>query len=171
MRQPLRDVVVSRVVEAPVEVVWHAWTDPALIEKWWVPRGFTASVVRLDFRVDGTYLCSLSGRTARHGPVTSFWAAGAFEEIEPMERVVATAGLVDESGAAREAAAYGFDKAFPSRVRLTARFSDVPPRNTRLVLRLSAFEPDTVSAHDALKRCGMERAMAESLETLARAIG
>ena len=36
-------LVITRVLDAPREVVFKAWTDPKLLEQWWGPKGFTES--------------------------------------------------------------------------------------------------------------------------------
>ena len=46
-----QDVVVTRVLDAPVERAWQPWTDPELVKRWWGPNGFSAPVAKIDFRV------------------------------------------------------------------------------------------------------------------------
>jgi uncharacterized protein YndB with AHSA1/START domain len=50
------DVVVTRVLDAPVEEVWRAWSDPAYMTQWWEPMGFTSPGAEMDFRVGGASL-------------------------------------------------------------------------------------------------------------------
>ena len=45
-------MVVTRVFDAPREFVWKAWTDPKYVMQWWGPKGFTAPVCKMDFRVE-----------------------------------------------------------------------------------------------------------------------
>ncbi len=42
-------MVVTRVFDAPRELVWKAWTDPKYVMQWWGPKGFTAPVCQMDF--------------------------------------------------------------------------------------------------------------------------
>src|SRR5215510_2114918 len=51
-----QDVVVIRVLDAPVERAWQAWTDPELVKRWWGPNGFSAPVAKIDFREGGISL-------------------------------------------------------------------------------------------------------------------
>ncbi len=46
-------MVVTRIFDAPRELVWKAWTDPKYVMQWWGPKGFTAPVCQMDFRVGG----------------------------------------------------------------------------------------------------------------------
>jgi uncharacterized protein YndB with AHSA1/START domain len=50
------DVVVTRVLDAPVEEVWKAWNDPAYVMRWWGPTGFTSPSAEMDFRLGGSSL-------------------------------------------------------------------------------------------------------------------
>jgi len=46
-------MVVTRIFDAPRELVWKAWTDPKYVMQWWGPKGFTAPFCEMDFRVGG----------------------------------------------------------------------------------------------------------------------
>src|SRR5215207_5729970 len=49
-------VVVTRVLDAPVEEVWKAWSDPEYVMRWWGPTGFRSPSAEMDFRVGGASL-------------------------------------------------------------------------------------------------------------------
>ena len=51
-----RDVIVTRVFDAPVEQVWNAWVEPEMVKQWWGPTGFTCPLAEMDFREGGTSL-------------------------------------------------------------------------------------------------------------------
>lgn len=54
----MEPIVISRIFNAPRELVWKAWTDPEMIKQWWGPEGFTAPSAKVDLRVGGeVYLC------------------------------------------------------------------------------------------------------------------
>ena len=48
-----RDLEVVREFDAPPEAVWRAWVDPALVGRWWGPKGFTCPLARMDVREGG----------------------------------------------------------------------------------------------------------------------
>jgi len=48
-----REVVLTRVFDAPRDLVWEAWTDPKHLGNWWGPRGFTTRVHAWDVRPGG----------------------------------------------------------------------------------------------------------------------
>ena len=51
-----RNLVVTRVFDAPLTQVGNAWSDPEQVKRWWGPDGFTSPVAKLDFREGGTSL-------------------------------------------------------------------------------------------------------------------
>ncbi len=48
-----RDLLLIRTIHAPREKVFNAWTDPALLKKWFAPQPWTTPVVETDVRVGG----------------------------------------------------------------------------------------------------------------------
>ncbi len=78
-----RQIVVTRVFNAPRELVFTAWTDPKHVAQWWGPNGFTITVHEMDVRPGGVW------RFVMHGPDgTDFPNKIAFVEITPPERLV-----------------------------------------------------------------------------------
>lgn len=57
-----RDIVGSRLFDAPRALVWKAWSDPQHIAQWWGPIGFTNTIEQFDFRPGGEW------RFVMHGP-------------------------------------------------------------------------------------------------------
>src|SRR6185312_10531333 len=71
-----REIIISRVVDAPRELVWQAWTDPKHVVKWWGPRGFSDTTRKMDFRVGGVWEHTM------HGPDgTNYPNKSTFKEI------------------------------------------------------------------------------------------
>jgi uncharacterized protein YndB with AHSA1/START domain len=87
------EMLMSRVVLAPRELVWKAWTDPVHLAKWWGPRGFSASRCELDLRVGGSLRVDM-----QHPDGTVRPMIGKFLEIVPPERLVFTAMPLDPNG-------------------------------------------------------------------------
>jgi uncharacterized protein YndB with AHSA1/START domain len=57
-----REIVATRVLDAPRELVFEAWTDPKHVSHWWGPRGFTTTTTEMDVRPGGVW------RFVMHGP-------------------------------------------------------------------------------------------------------
>lgn len=52
---------ITRIYEAPIQVVWQAWVDPAQAAQWWGPRGFTLTTHSKDFRAGGGWHYTMHG--------------------------------------------------------------------------------------------------------------
>lgn len=77
------ELVEVRVIDAPRETVFRAWTDPALLARWWGPRGFTNTFSSFDLRPGGTW------EFVMHGPNgTDYPNTNVFVEIVQPERIV-----------------------------------------------------------------------------------
>ena len=77
-----RDVVVTRVLAAPRELVFDAFTDAAHISNWWGPHGFTTTTHEMDVRPGGTW------RFVMHGPDgTDYPNRIVYEEVVRPERI------------------------------------------------------------------------------------
>jgi uncharacterized protein YndB with AHSA1/START domain len=78
-----REVVVTRWFDAPARLVFEAWSNPALFERWWVPRsmGMTLQACEMDVRTDGRYRLGF-------GDGMDFY--GRYLEVTPPTRIVWT---------------------------------------------------------------------------------
>jgi len=56
---------VSRTFEAPLEMLWKAWTEPEQFMKWYGPKGFTAPTCEIDLREGGRHLWSMKSPDGR----------------------------------------------------------------------------------------------------------
>jgi uncharacterized protein YndB with AHSA1/START domain len=78
-----REIRLIRVYDAPVALVWEAWTDPAQVAQWWGPRGFTITTHSRELRVGGTWEYTM------HGPDGKDWPNFTrYHEVVPQSRLV-----------------------------------------------------------------------------------
>ena len=104
----VRDLVVSRIIDAPVEQVWQAWTDPELVKQWWGPDYFTCPFARIDFRAGGTSLVCMS--SPQFGDQYSTWH---YKEIVPLQRIDYVHNLADKDGNKIDPTSVGMPPDFP----------------------------------------------------------
>lgn len=90
---PAQELVVTRVFDAPGELVWNAWTDPKQVAQWWGPKGFTNPVCRLDARVGGAWHIVM-----RAPDGTEYPCGGVYREVVNPERLVFTNIATDKDG-------------------------------------------------------------------------
>jgi len=78
-----RELVFSRLIAAPVGVVWDAWSDLRHLHEWYGPFGFTLTTEEFDFRPGGVW------RLTMHGPDgTDYPTRIVFTTIEPEKRII-----------------------------------------------------------------------------------
>jgi hypothetical protein len=60
-----RELIATRVFDAPRETVYRTWTDPGHLSKWWGPKGFTITTHMIDVRTGGVWRYMMHGRRRR----------------------------------------------------------------------------------------------------------
>jgi len=78
-----RELVLTRIFNAPREKVYRAWTDPELLKQWFAPKPFTTSVAQLDVRVGGANLIVM-----RDAEGNEFPNRGVYLEVIPNQKLV-----------------------------------------------------------------------------------
>lgn len=84
------EVVFTRLIRAPRELVFKAWTDPKHLARWWGPRGMTNPVCEVDARPGGAWRTVMRSEDGNEYP-----CRGVFLEIVEPERLVLTVGAHD----------------------------------------------------------------------------
>lgn len=97
-------MAVSRIIDAPRELVWDTWIDPEYVVQWWGPVDFAPPVCKIDFRVGGKFLF---GMTTPDGQ--QFWNGGEYHEIVPHEKIVSSMYFSDSEGNKIEPAELGIE--------------------------------------------------------------
>lgn len=68
---------VTRVIKAPIDHVWKAWTDPAEMKQWLAPESLTTPDVETDLKVGGAYRIVMKGADGEHVAVGTFTTVDA----------------------------------------------------------------------------------------------
>ena len=81
-----REFTITRVYDAPRELVWKAWTDPEHVARWFGPRGITTprSTITMDVRPGGTFELTM----VSDDDGTEYPSGGTFLEVVEPERLV-----------------------------------------------------------------------------------
>src|SRR5438309_4045790 len=88
-----REVLMTRVFDAPRRLVFDALTKPELLRRWFGPRGWSLVVCEADLKVGGTWRWVLRGPDGR-----DMGMRGVYQEITPPERLVSTESFDDYPG-------------------------------------------------------------------------
>jgi uncharacterized protein YndB with AHSA1/START domain len=76
--QDNKELIITRIFDAPRELVWKAWTEPEQLMRWWGPKSFTSPVCKIDLRVGGVYLYCMRSPEGQ-----DYWNTGVYKEIIP----------------------------------------------------------------------------------------
>lgn len=144
------DLVMTRVFDAPRELVFKVWTETKHVAQWWGPKGFTNPVCEMEVRVGGAIRIHMRAPNGVVYPMT-----GVFQEITAPERLVFVSSALDDKGHSM------FD------VLSTVIFVERSGK-TALTLQLRVIKA-TAAAPQYLK--GMEMGWTQSLDRLGELLG
>jgi uncharacterized protein YndB with AHSA1/START domain len=84
-----RELMLTRLINAPREKVYRAWTDPEILKQWFAPQPYTTPVAELDVRPGGSAYIVMRGPDGKDLP-----NRGVYLEVVPNERLVSTDAYV-----------------------------------------------------------------------------
>src|ERR1700743_1238009 len=151
-------VIITRIFDAPRELVWKAWTDPKYVMQWWGPKGFTAPVCKMDFRVGGKYLLSMRTPDGWEG-----WNSGEYYEIVPYEKIVSSMYFSDPEGNKIEPEQLGIDAKDTDDAPNVILFEDIGNGQTKLTFIGNETMQNAIES-------GQAEGWAEQLEKLAAVV-
>jgi uncharacterized protein YndB with AHSA1/START domain len=140
-----RELIITRCFDAPVRMVFEAWTSAELVRRWWAPRshGVTMAGCEADVRVGGKYRYVL--RNSEGGEIAF---SGEYREIQPPTRLVYTQVFEPMAGAGA--------------VVVTVTFEETGGK-TRMI---SHERYPSKQARDGALASGMEHGLRETLDQL-----
>jgi uncharacterized protein YndB with AHSA1/START domain len=137
-----REIVLTRVFDAPRRLVFEAMSKPEHLLKWYGPHSCPLVSCQMDFRVGGSWRFILRGPDGR-----DMGMKGVYREIMPPERLVSTEGFDD----------------YPGESLNTVTLTEKDGQTT---LRVSVIYPSP-EVRDAVLQSGMERGAGETYDRLA----
>jgi uncharacterized protein YndB with AHSA1/START domain len=149
---PERTLVTTRTYDAPVELVYKAWTDPKQLAKWFPPEGFSSPRCELDPRPGGVFRVDMKAPEAEPFNGMVFPGPGSFSEVVPNKRLVFTMQPEVAPG-----------QKMPE-VTTTVRFEDLGGGRTKLTVEQTL---PTVAEFEVVAKRGMRQGINESLDKLA----
>lgn len=134
-------VVIERVFEAGIELIWQMWTDPEEFKKWYGPTGFTVPVAEMDLSVGGKRLVCMASPDGK----MKMWTTGEYTHIIPHERLVYTESPADENGNPVSPAAMGMPEGYPEMTEVTVLLEDLGGK-TKMVMTHAGIPADSGGA-------------------------
>jgi uncharacterized protein YndB with AHSA1/START domain len=146
LEQDPRSIIATRVLDAPRELVWTAWTKPEHLAQWWGPDGFSTTTSAYDLRPGGVW------RFVMHGPDgRDYENRITFDEIVKPERIRYHHG--------------GGDDVEPVQFRTTVTFENLAGDRTQLTLH--AVFPSAAARQRVIKQYGADKGAVQTLSRLA----
>lgn len=125
------ELVITRVFDAPRELVWKAWTEPEHFMRWFAPKGFSTPFCKIDLRPGGViHFCMRSPEGK------DYWNGGVIREVVRPSRLVYTDYFADEKGNPVPPEHYGMSPDFPSENLVTVTFEEIEGK-TKMTLHHS----------------------------------
>jgi len=155
-----KDFVISRVFDAPRDLMWKAFTEPEHMRQWWGPKGFKVIASKMDLRVGGTYHYGLESPDGK-----PMWGKFVYREITPPERLVFISSFSDENaGVTRHPMAPNW----PLEMLSTFTFEEQPGGKTKFTVRWTPYNAteEETKVFEA-GRDGMTQGWSGTMEQLA----
>lgn len=144
--------------QAPRSLVFQAWTDPALLARWFGPKGFTFETATMDLRPGGTFLYCMKAPSGE-----AMWGKFVYEEIVAPERLVYVNSFCDEHGTTRR---HPLAPSWPLELRNTYTFSEIDGVTTLDMVAHPINATDEEIATFNASKGGVQGAMGATLRML-----
>ena len=138
-----RVITMSRVFDAPRELVWKVCTDPELVSQWWGPRNVTTIVDRMEVKVGGVWRY-----IHKDAEGNEYAFNGIYKEVEPPERLTYT---------------FEFEPMAGHVALETILFEVLPDSQTKITARTTY---DTIEDLEGTLQAGMEGGAVETWDRL-----
>ena len=117
-------VVIERIFNAPLNLIWQLWTDAEHFKKWYGPKGFSVPVAEMELRVGSRRLVCMASPDGS----MKMWTVGEYLEISPNQRLVYTESPADENGNLVSPSAMGMPEGYPATTKVTVVLEDLGGR-------------------------------------------
>ncbi|MBC7708207.1 response regulator [Polaromonas sp.] len=126
------DLVITRVLQAPVSRVWAAWTDPTNISVWWGPAGYNCPQANCNVYEGGLSVIGLQSASSVDAPIT--YGSLAYTIIEANQRLEFIHNVCDANGKKLDPASLGLPATFPQSQRHEIVFKSIAIDTTELTV-------------------------------------
>lgn len=126
------EFLISRVFDAPRDLLWRCFTEAGHLKAWWGPKGVGIGKATVDFRVGGSF------HYAMQPPVGDvMWGKMAYREIAEPDRIEFINSFSDEAGGVTR---HPLAPTWPLQMHSIFTFEDAPGGKTRFTVRWSPYE-------------------------------
>ncbi|MBD0383683.1 SRPBCC domain-containing protein [Paenibacillus sp. WST5] len=115
-------LVITRTLNAPLELVYKVWTEAEHLQRWWGPKGFKINVFKFDLRPGGIFHYNMQTPDGH-----TMWGKFVYHEIEKQEKIVWINSFSDENG---NTVRSPFSSTFPLEIMNTLTFAEQEGKTT-----------------------------------------
>jgi uncharacterized protein YndB with AHSA1/START domain len=139
MKPQDKELLITHFFDAPVKVVFEAWTDPEKLKRWYAPDGCTIEYKSIEVKQGGQF------HSCIHDPLHGdCWIIGTYLEISQPEKLVFTMQLSNERGDMTDALTAGKSTEWPAKILTTVVFESIGNQTKAMIHQ-------TVSEEEAKK--------------------
>ena len=146
-----RDLVMTRVFDAPLADVWRAWTEGESVMAWWGPTGFTAPMARMNVGKGGVSVVCM--RPPEGPDLCNTWT---YNLVKPSERLEFVLDWADKDGNPLDPVSLGLPPGMPRHVRHVITFVPLAEDRTELTVTEYGYTSDMFFD---LSRIGLEQTL------------
>ena len=128
-----KEFVISRVFDAPRDLMWKCFTEPEQMKQWWGPKGVKVVKSEMDLRAGGAYHYAMQ---TPDGKV--MWGKQVYREIKPKDRLVFINSFSDERGGVTR---HPLAPTWPLEMDSVFTFEDQPGGRTKFTVHWSPRNP------------------------------
>jgi uncharacterized protein YndB with AHSA1/START domain len=136
-------VVIERVFDAPLDLIWQMWTEPEHFKAWYGPETATVPVANMDVRVGGARLVCLEMESP--AGLRRMWFTGEYREVVKNKRLVYTESMSDETGNVISPSELGMPDGHPTTTEIIVELKELGGR-TKMVMTHVGIPADSTGA-------------------------
>lgn len=129
----VKQIEVTRVFDASIEMVWQVWVDPELVKRWWGPRQFTSPSAVIDFREGGKSLVSMQAPNELGGQ--TYYSIWEYQKIVALKSIEFTQSLSDKNGIKIDPQKVGMPSDFPREIKTVVTFRQLSENKTEMIVK------------------------------------
>lgn len=131
-----KELLITHLFDAPIELVYKAWTDPEQLKHWYAPDGCSIEFKSIDVKVDGKF------HSCIHDPVHGqCWIIGIYKEVIKPTKLVFSMILSNEQGDVVNATEAGKSEDWPQAITTTISFAAIG-KQTKVTLHQTVAEAE-----------------------------
>ena len=127
-----KQIVVSRIFNAPVKLVWKTWKDADLVMRRWGPERFTCPSAKIDFREGGKSVVSMKSPKEMGGQI--WFNSWDYIKIVPLQSIEFIQNMADKNGIKLKPTDAGMPPDFPEDIRTLVVFKSLGTTKTEITV-------------------------------------